>query len=626
MLKLKYNIKIKMNITEIRERYLEFMKEKGHNIVLSASLVPENDATTLFVSAGMQPMINYLLGEKYSNGNRVSNSQKCFRSQDIDEIGDNRHTTFFEMLGNWSFGDYFKKEQINWIFEFLTNKEKGLGLDKKNLFFTCYIGNKNLNIDKDIDSKNLWIENGINENKIFFYDEKKNWWSRAGVPENMPEGEIGGPDTEIFYDFDNNLTKKIHENSIYKNDICHPNCDCGRFLEICNSVFIQYKKENNSIKELSQKNVDFGGGLARLAAAINNNEDIFNLNIFDEAKKIIFNMSKIDYFEDKKNYRIILDHIQAATFLIGDGVLPGNKDREYFVRRLIRRSLVSAHKLNIKDSFLRKISETFINYYKDSENYLGNNLSKNKEKILEEIEKEENKFKKTLSQGLKEFEKINITNNLLSGEKIFNLFQTYGFPVEIIEEIAKEKNLLLDINTFLILKKEHSEKSKTASQGMFKGGLVDNSEMTTALHTSSHLMLAAMKKLIDKNIHQEGSNINSERLRFDFNFERKLNDEELSNIESYVNNAIKNGFEIEIEEMGKEIAKNQNITGSFWEKYPDIVKVYNIKGKNNEIYSRELCGGPHVKNSKDFLESKTFKVIKEESVSFGIRRIKAVLK
>lgn len=612
-----------MTINEVRKRYLEFMKNNGHAIIQSSSLVPENDPTTLFTAAGMQPMINYILGDKHPMGSRIADTQKCFRTQDIEEIGDNRHTTFFEMLGNWSFGDYFKHEQIAWMYKFLTDKEIGLGLDKDRLYFSCYEGNEKFNLPKDEDSKKYWLENGVAEDRIYFYDDKKNWWSRSGIPENMPVGEPGGPDSEMFFDFDPEGKKQIHENSKFANGVCHPNCDCGRFVEIGNSVFIQYKKTEAGIEELSQKNVDFGGGLTRMAAATIDDEDIFNLDIFIKAKNILENLSHKSYTGNESSFRIILDHIQAATFLIGDGVFPGNKDQMYFVRRLIRRAIVAGHKLDIHDNFTKSIGETFVENYKEAEEYIGDNLSKNKEIILSELEKEENKFRKTLNNGMKEFAKV--TGDGITGEEAFNLLQTYGFPIELTLELAEERNLKVDLETFNKLKEEHSEKSRTASEGMFKGGLADQSEITTALHSTCHLMLAGMRKILGEGVNQAGSNINSERLRFDFTFDRKVEKEEIEAIEKYVNDAIKDGFSTQIEEMEKEKARSGGVTGAFWDKYPEIVKVYNMIGNNGEIYSRELCGGPHVESSTDFLQSKTFKITKEESVSAGVRRFKGVL-
>ncbi|MEN9338294.1 MAG: hypothetical protein RI945_19 [Candidatus Parcubacteria bacterium] len=617
-----------MTINEIRKRYLEFMRENGHVIVQSSSLVPENDPTTLFTAAGMQPMINYILGAPHTAGTRIADTQKCFRTQDIEEVGDNRHTTFFEMLGNWSFGDYFKKDQIGWMYKFLTDKEVGLGLDKDRLYFTYYSGNKKLNVGEDKEVKDFWIENGIDESHIYPYDDSKNWWSRAGAPENMPIGEPGGPDSEMFFDFDPKGEKKIHENSKWTSDKCHPNCDCGRFVEIGNSVFIEYQKTENGLTELSQKNVDFGGGLTRMAAATNNDSDIFNLDIFEEAKNILEKLSRKKYVEteeNKFNFRIIFDHIHAATFLIGDGVVPGNKDQMYFVRRLIRRAIVAGHKLGVQNAnFTKSIAETFIDKYKEAQEYLGDNLSKNKEKILEEMDKEESKFRKTLHYGMKEFEKISSKD--ISGEEAFDLLQSFGFPIELTQELAAEKNLKVDLESFNKLKSEHAEKSRTASEGMFKGGLADQSPVTTALHSVCHLMLAGMRKVLGEDISQAGSNITPERLRFDFKFDRKVEEEEIKKIEEYVNSAIQNGFEVNLEEMPKQTAKDQGVTGAFWEKYPEIVKVYTMKGSGGNIYSRELCGGPHVESSRDYLKGKTFSISKQEAVSAGVRRFKGVLK
>jgi alanyl-tRNA synthetase len=633
-----------MIINEIRKKYLEFMRDKGHVIVRSASLVPENDPTTLFTAAGMQPMINYILGATHTAGKRIADTQKCFRSQDIEEIGDNRHTTFFEMLGNWSFGDYFKKEQIAWMYEFLTDKEVGLGLSKDRLYFSCYEGNQKLNVPKDEDSKNFWLENGVAEDKIYFYDDKKNWWSRSGIPENMPVGEPGGPDSEIFFDFDPKGEKKIHENSKFAKEACHPNCDCGRFVEIGNSVFIQYKKTENGLEELVQKSVDFGGGLTRMAAAVEDDEDIFNLNVFEQAKKIIEEKSGKKYNEseeNKINFRIILDHIHAATFLIGDGVVPGNKDQMYFVRRLIRRAMVFGHKLGIQDNFTKEIAKTFIENYKEAEEYLGDNLSQNEEKILEEMEKEENKFRKRLLIGLGKFDKkvANIAvgtyvpgqntkekfYKIMDAKDVFDLMTTDGFHRELIKELQEQKNISIDWSEVDTLVEKHKTLSRTASEGMFKGGLADQSEITTALHSTCHLMLAGMRKILGENVAQAGSNINSERLRFDFSFDRKVEKEEIEAIENYVNQAIQKGFSTKIEEMNKEEAKAKGVTGAFWEKYPEIVKVYNMIGEDGEIYSRELCGGPHIENSRDYLAKKTFKIVKEESVSAGVRRFKGIL-
>jgi len=520
------------------------------------------------------------------------------------------------------------------MYEFLTDKNIGLGLDKDRLYFSCHAGNEKFNLNKDEDSKNFWIENGIDESHARFYDDSKNWWSRAGSPEKMPEGEPGGPDSEMFFDFDPKGEKKIHENSKWANEECHQNCDCGRFVEIGNSVFIQYKKVGDKLVELDQKNVDFGGGLTRMAAATDDDNDIFNLDIFEPAKGILEKISSKNYNdseENKFNFRIICDHIHATTFLIGDGVLPGNKDQMYFVRRLIRRAIVAGHKLGIHENFTKEIGETFIEKYKEAEEYLGDNLSKNTEKILEELDKEESKFRKTLILGMREFEKI--SHKDISGEEAFNLLQSYGFPIELTQELAEEKNIKVDLDGFNKLKEEHAEKSRTSSEGMFKGGLADQSEVTTALHTACHLMLAGMRKVLGNEITQAGSNITPERLRFDFTFDRKVEDNEIKEIENYVNNAIQNGFTVNITEMPKNEARESGVVGAFWDKYPEVVKVYTMKGASTSsatgdeiIYSRELCGGPHVEKSDDYLKGKTFSIAKQESVSAGVRRFKGILK
>lgn len=615
------------------------MRANGHVVLPSSPLIPENDPTTLFTGSGMQPMINYLLGAIHPSGKRIADSQKCFRSQDIEEVGDNRHTTFFEMLGNWSLGDYFKKDQISNMYKFLTDKEIGLSIDKSRLYFSCYQGNESLNIEKDQESKSYWLDMGVEESHIYFYPDKKNWWSRAGIPENMPIGEPGGPDTEMFYDFDPDLSKQMHEKATNKDDACNPNCDCGRFMEIGNNVFMQFKKTESGVEELVQKNVDFGGGLERFAAAARGDADMFNIEVFDKAKSIIEKISGQKYvsdisvsFTDTTNqtfaYRVILDHLRATTFLIGDGVFPGNKDQQYFVRRLIRRAVKYARNLGINQNFTKEIADSFIEYYKGSEIYLGNNLNKNRDIILSEIDKEESKFRKTLEIGIKEFEKIINLNsdNCISGDKAFNLLQTFGFPIELTLEIAKEKSINVDIVGFETLKKEHAEKSRTASVGMFKGGLADSSEITTALHTVTHIMLAAIKKVLGESIHQAGSNINVERLRFDFNCDRKVEEEEIKAIEDYVNDVIRQGFEVTTEEMSKQKAKEDGVEGSFWEKYPDTVMVWTIKNINNgDVYSKELCGGPHVKSSNDYLKDKTFRIIKQEAVSAGVRRVKGII-
>jgi alanyl-tRNA synthetase len=644
-----------LTVSEIRSKFLSYMKEKGHAVVPSASLVPENDPTTLFTGSGMQPMMPYLLGQKHPLGTRIADSQKCFRSQDIEEVGDNRHTTFFEMLGNWSFGDYYKEEQITWMFHFFV---KEYNLDLNNFYISCFAGNEALGVPRDTFSAELWQKlfkergltvaiggeperdgirtvNGITDH-IFYYSEKKNWWSRAGVPAKMPEGEPGGPDTEMFYDFDpidasGNHIHDIHKKSKYREDVCHPNCDCGRFMEIGNNVFMQYKKTVNGFEELPQMNVDHGSGLERWVAAIRNDADMFNIDVFGDAKKILHAISGKEYvsdiavtFTDLKDptfaYRVILDHTRAAVFLIGDGIVPGNKDQMYFVRRLIRRAVRYARNLGIHENFMVRVANTFIDYYGDT----YENLRTRKEVILSEIEKEEAKFRKTLEGGMKEFEKV--AKGSVSGEDAFNLLQSYGFPIELTEDLAKEKGITVDKGTFEKLKKEHSENSRTASEGKFKGGLGGDGEMEVKYHTATHMLHQALREVLGETVYQKGSNITPERLRFDFSFDRKMTDEEKKKVEDIVNARIKEALPVIREEVSMDEARARGAIGLFGEKYGDTVSIYRIgEGKtrgDNNLFSMEFCGGPHVENTSVL---GTFSIQKEEAVSVGVRRIKAIL-
>jgi alanyl-tRNA synthetase len=662
-----------MKTNDIRTKFLAYMKEKGHAVVPSASLLPENDPTTLFTGSGMQPMLPYLLGQPHPLGKRVADSQKCFRSQDIEEVGDNRHTTFFEMLGNWSFGDYFKQEEITWMFNFFV-KEYNLNLN--NFYVTCFAGNETLGVPKDTFSTELWQklfkEQGLTvsigehpekdgirtidgvADHIFYYSEKKNWWSRSGVPAKMPEGEPGGPDTEMFYDFDPLLENGkhahgIHEKSAWKNDVCHPNCDCGRFMEIGNNVFMQYKKTARGFEELPQMNVDHGSGLERWVAAIRNDADMFNIDVFDDAKKILENISGLPYvsdvavtYTDLKNptfaYRVILDHTRAAMFLIGDGVFPGNKDQMYFVRRLIRRAVRYAKNIGITDTFMSKVAEAFIEYYKDEYSI----LAEKRAVIVEEINKEEVKFRKTLENGIKQFERVSDGN--VSGANAFDLLQTYGFPIELTEELAKEKGISVDRETFDILKKEHSDSSRTASEGKFKGGLGGDSEMEVKYHTATHMLHQALREVLGESVAQKGSNITPERLRFDFSFDRKMTDEEKKKVEDIINARIKENLPVIREEVSMDEARARGAIGLFGDKYGDVVSIYRIgEGKNrgdSNLFSMEFCGGPHVNSTGDLAvggihpddssrsdngSDGPFKIVKEEAVSQGVRRIKAVL-
>ncbi|MEA3463944.1 MAG: alanine--tRNA ligase [Patescibacteria group bacterium] len=639
-----------MTAQELRQKYLDFFKSKGHSIIPSASLIPENDPTSLFISSGMQPLIQYLLGEKHPEGVRLTNSQKCFRSEDIDEVGDSRHTTCFEMLGNWSLGNsdalnsakagYFKKEQLAWIWEFLT---KELKLDSQRLYVTVFRGNKEINIDKDLVSVKIWqklykqagIEakdidmpekSGMQGGHIFYYDETKNWWSRSGVPADMPIGEPGGPDSEIFYDLGANLKK--HENSPFKNQPCHVNCDCGRFIEIGNSVFMEYVKTEKGFEKLPQKNVDFGGGLERMAMAVQAKDNIFEtdlyINIINKIERLSNNKK---YRENIKPFEIIADHIKAATFIIGDdkGVTPSNTDQGYVARRLIRRAIRYGRQIEIKqESWTKEIAKIVAHDYAN----VYPELSRNIDFVIEQLKAEEAKFKQTLERGLKEFgrmlrknTKIQKHKNTISGIEAFNLYQTYGFPIELTKEIAEEKGLSVDEDGFSKELKKHQELSRTASVGKFKGGLADASEETKKLHTAAHLLLAALRKVLGDHVAQKGSNITAERLRFDFSHPEKITDGQKQEVEKLVNQAIAKNLSVTYEEMSLNQAKKQNAMGVFESKYGAKVKVYTI-GKDGDIFSKEICGGPHIENTGQL---GNFRIKKEQSSSAGVRRIKAVL-
>lgn len=634
---------------ELREKYLEFFKSKGHTIVPSASLIPENDPTTLFTSSGMQPMVPFLLGEKHPMGTRIVDSQKCFRAVDIEEIGDNRHTTMFEMLGNWSLGDYFKKEQITWMFEFLT---KEVGLDPQNLYVTVFTGDEALNIPRDTEAAQIWQglfqaagidsevidlseKNGMQNGRIFYYGVEKNWWSRSGVPNNMPLGEPGGPDSEMFWDF--GLELKLHEHSEFKNQPCHVNCDCGRFLEIGNNVFMQYVKTEKGFEVLPKGNIDFGGGLERVLAAQNGDPDIFKTDLFQPIIEKIEKLSGKTYNEASSIFamRVITDHLKAATFLMADGVVPSNTQQGYVLRRLIRRAIRYGHLLGITDNFTGLISGVVIELYKNKYSI----LEEHSRLIFDELEKEENKFRKTLIKGL---EMLNKTINNLSeimpegadksdntqafAKRIFDLFQTHGFPLELILEELQNKNFK-EFGKDEIIKifneefKKHQALSRTASAGLFKGGLADTSLETTKLHTAAHLMLAGLRKILGDGIFQKGSNITAERLRFDFLHNEKMTDEQIKAVEQYVNEAISADATVRRDEMPLSEAKTSGAMGIFDAKYGDIVTVYTIE-KDGVLFSKEICGGPHVDHTGIMGH---FKIQKEESSSAGVRRIKAIL-
>ncbi len=639
-----------MNINEIRTKYLEFFKSKGHTIIPSASLVPQNDPTTLFVGSGMQPLVPYLLGEPHPEGNRLVNSQKSFRAEDIDEVGDNRHTTFFEMLGNWSLGDYFKREQLPFFFEFLTDV---VGLDPQNLYVTAFMGDEANNVPRDTESAEIWkklfankgidaqvVEMGseadgsrlgMRGGRIFYYDAKKNWWSRAGTPDKMPAGEPGGPDSEVFYDFGTPHDSKF-------GDECHPNCDCGRFLEIGNSVFMQYlKKEDGTFGLLPKKNVDFGGGLERIAAASNGDSDVFKIDVFQEIISLLEKFSGKQYSDSRylRSFRIVADHMRAATMMLGDGVRPSNTERGYVLRRLIRRAFQHAEKIGVPgdqagESMLSRCAIIVIEKYKHAYPELeGDDAYKN---ITKAIWDEEKQFGHTLEKGMKEFEKIAATGHIEASEA-YILFTTYGFPFEMTVELAKERGIDVDVEGFKAEMKRHSELSRAGSEQKFKGGLADTSEKTTRLHTTHHLLLKALQMVLGPHVKQRGSNITQDRLRIDFSWGAKMTPDQIAQVEQIVNDRIKEELPVIRSTLPKVEAEALGAEHEFGAKYPDQVSVYSVGPKDatqeapkfTEAFSIEFCGGPHVQNTREIGESGVFKIQKEEASSAGIRRIKGVL-
>lgn len=621
------DIILPMKSSEIRRKYIEFFVKRGHKEIPSTPLVPENDPTTLFTSSGMQPLVPYLLGQPHPLGKRLVNSQKSFRAQDVDEVGDNRHTTFFEMLGNWSLGDYFKKEQLTWIWEFLT---KELGLDPKRLYISVFEGNQS--VSKDTESIEIWRElfrsvgidtqsvesahitsSSVADGRIFAYPASKNWWSRAGEPEKMPAGEPGGPDSEVFFDFGEKL--KLHQNSRWKNEICHPNCDCGRFFEIGNSVFMQYKKETDgSLKELNQKNVDFGGGLERLTAATENNPDIFKTDLFTSIVQTIEVTCSKRYGEDEKDtraVRIVADHIKAAVVMMADGVLPSNKTQGYVLRRLIRRSLLHGRTLGLTDdwTYVGRLVEPVAEIYKDAYPEVVNKAPEIKLLLQEEALR----FGKSLEKGLKEIEKL----DKLDGVAAFKLYETFGFPWEMTEEIAREKGQKVERGTFEDEFKKHQDKSRTAAKGMFKGGLADHSEEVIKLHTATHLLNQALRTVLGTYVQQKGSNITVERLRFDFSHSTKLTLDEINKIEELVNQKIKENLPVSFKIVTYNEAIAEGALAFFGERYPEKVKVYTIGD-----FSKEICGGPHGEHTGVL---GTFKITKEEALGAGSRRVYATV-
>lgn len=623
-----------MKASEVRQKYLEFMKSKGHVQIAPAALVLENDPTTLFTGSGMQPLMPYLLGKKHEDGTRLTNSQPCLRLQDIDDIGDPRHSTVFEMLGNWSLGDYFKEEQIRNFFTFLTQE---IGLNPEKIYVTCFIGSEKYGIPRDDEAASIWqkvfaevgieakiaeidtAENGDKRGiepgeRIFFYNDKENWWSRGGGIETTPIGDPCGPDSEVFYDFGED------KQDVEKYGKSHPASDGARFMEIGNQVFMQYRRmEDGSFEELEQKNVDFGSGLERVTAASIDSFDIFQISLL---KPIIDKLAEISgkaYESNTSEMRIIADHLRGAYLLTAQGLVPSNKQHGYALRRIIRRAILKALNLGIEQNFLEEVLPAIAENYKD----LPDSILTNRNDVLSVLSKEEQAFRRTLNRGIKELGKLKEAG--LTGKEIFMLQDTYGFPMELSVEEAYRQDIKLSENwraEFDAALEEQRNRSKTASKGMFKGGLEDHGEMSTKYHTATHLLLAAIQKLIDSESYQRGSNITAERMRLDFACDHKLSKEELQKLEDQVNEWIQADLPVQFAEYDKEYARNElKAHGSFWEKYPEKLTVYTI-GDWDEPTSREVCGGPHVEHTGVLGH---FKIQKEEASSAGVRRIKAIL-
>ena len=588
-----------MTAQELRTMYVNFFKERGHKEIASASLLPENDPTVLFTTAGMHPLVPYLLGEKHPAGKRLTDVQKCVRTEDIDEVGDDTHCTFFEMLGNWSLGDYFKKESISMSFEFLT---KYLNIPVERLAVTVFEGDELVPADEE--AVEIWKSHGLLEEQIYRYGREDNWWG--------PAGQTGpcGPDTEIFYDMGK---PKCGPN-------CGPSCHCGKYVEIWNNVFMQFNKESDgSFTELAQKNVDTGMGLERVLTIFNGKTNVYDTELFQPVMKKLEEFLVGEGKElSKREKRIICEHMRTTTFILGDPmkISPSNTEQGYILRRLIRRIIRLFKKADINTNYLCELAIILIDQYSP----VYPELTENRVFILEQLEKEYNLFSKTLDDGLKKANRYldNVKQGeTLSGELAFKLYDTYGFPIEFTAELAEERGCKVDMDGFKQKFEEHQEKSRQGAAGKFAGGLADNNEQTARLHTATHLLNGALRKVLGDEVSQRGSNITSERLRFDFSFGRKITKEELEQVEVIVNEAIKNCIDVILEEMTPEQAYKEGAIGVFTGKYGEIVKVYTIPG-----YSKEICGGPHAKNTG---ELKSFKIKKEEASSAGVRRIKAVI-
>ena len=624
-----------MTPQDIRQSYLEFFKEREHSIIARAKLVPQDDPTTLFTGSGMQPLLPYLLGAKHPMGLRLVDSQTCIRAQDIEEVGDTSHTTFFEMLGNWSLGDYFKEEQLRWFFEFLIDK---VGLDPNRIYVTAFIGDEKHGISRDDESASIWqklfqergIEaqiveigsqadgdkRGINPGeRIFFYDDGENWWSRGGGLDKTPIGDPCGPDSEVFYDFG----EEFHKSEF---GLAHPASDGGRFLEIGNSVFMQYRRTEQGFEPLQNKNVDFGGGLERIAVAKLGNPDVFRIGLIWPIIEKIEALSRKSYDSNTTSMRVIADHLRAAIFLAIDGVVPANKEQGYVMRRLLRRAIRYAFDLGIEQNFINDVVPTIAEIYKDSYPEIANDL----ENIVNILVKEEKVFRQTLRKGINELNKY--SQQKIGGAELFKLYDTFGFPVELSTEEAFKQGIDLSENwreEFDEQMRLQRERSQTASKGTFKGGLGGTSDLHVKYHTATHLMYASLRKVLGDQVTQHGSNITEERFRFDFSYDSKMTPEQIKQVEDMVNEQINLDKQVSYQELPTQDAFKQGAIGAFGDKYGDSVKVYQV-GNGEDRFSFEICGGPHVEHTGILAEdSKKFKIIKEESSSSGIRRIKAVL-
>lgn len=626
-----------MNTQEIRNAYLKFFADRGHAILPRAPLVLQGDPTTLFTGSGMQPMIPYLLGEPHPQGQRIVDSQTCLRAQDIEDIGDNRHTTFFEMLGNWSMGDYFKEKQIPWMFEFLTEIVR---LDPSKLYITCYIGNKDFNIPKDTEAAEIWAKlfndkglssdmadigseeagysRGIREGeRIFFYDGSKNWWSRNGNEASTPIGDPCGPDSEMFYLFDS------VEHDPNFGEYCHPNCDCGRFMEIGNNVFMAYQKvSEGQFNSLAAPNIDHGSGLERIAAAVNDDPDVFKISLMWPIIDKLQSISGKTYNAHTNSMRVVADHLRAATFLAVDGCAPSNKEQGYVMRRLLRRAIRFAFDLGVEQNFLEEIVPVVADLY----NQDFPEVAANRDQIISVLVKEEKAFRQTLRKGLKQMQKF--VDDGLTGAELFTLYDTYGFPIELSTEEAFKQDIKLSDNwraEFESKMNEQRQRSQTAGKGVFKGGLGGQTLQHKKYHTATHLLQSALRQIFGESVRQHGSNITAERLRFDFSLDRKMTPAEIAQAEKLVNQWIAEDHPIKFTLYPTQQALDMGAIGPFGERYDAQVKVYQM-GNDDHIVSLEICGGPHVNHTGQLGEDgKRFKIVKEEASSAGIRRIKAVL-